>query len=180
MPNTLQKVRKQISKKRGGDINALHEKSRNSMRLHKAGVRDQRLEKLAAARSKREQPIVERVTFFQQNVREQGAEPLEVAAIQALIHTFVHQYDEEYDAAKKTRRAGRPASTKEDLLRIKIAALEEEYTKGFLLPDVTSAENVKLLDGWEGSWVYLTTIPWIKVTNTGNVRKSEPPSKALN
>lgn len=57
MPNTLQKVRKQISKKRGGDINALHEKSRNSMRLHKAGVRDQRLEKLAAARSKREQPI---------------------------------------------------------------------------------------------------------------------------
>lgn len=32
---------------------------------------------------------------------------------------------------KKTRRAGRPASTKEDLLRMKIAALEEEYTKGF-------------------------------------------------
>lgn len=106
MPSTLQKVRKQISKKRNGDVNALHEKSRNSMRLHKAGVRDQRLEKLAAARSKREQPIgtesryeimspsayltstlVERVTFFQQNVREQGTEPLEVAAIQALIHT---------------------------------------------------------------------------------------------
>lgn len=32
---------------------------------------------------------------------------------------------------KKTRRAGRPASTKEDLLRIKIAAFDEEYTKGF-------------------------------------------------
>lgn len=108
MPNTLQKVRKQISKKRNGDVNALHEKSRNSMRLRKAGVRDQRLEKLATARSKREQPIgtqprneimspssdlistlVERVTFFQLNVREQGAEPLEVAAIQALIHTWV-------------------------------------------------------------------------------------------
>lgn len=57
MPNTLEKVRKQISKKRNGDVNALHEKSRNSMRLHKAGVRDQRLEKLAAARTKREQPI---------------------------------------------------------------------------------------------------------------------------
>lgn len=49
-----------------------------------------------------------------------------------------------------------------------------------MLPDVTSAENVKLLDAWDGSWVYLTTIPWIKVTNTGNVRKSEPTSKALN
>jgi translation machinery-associated protein 16 len=27
------------------------------MRLHKAGVRDQRIEKLAAARSKKEQPL---------------------------------------------------------------------------------------------------------------------------
>lgn len=59
MPSTLHKTRKQISKKRNGAVNALHEKSRDSMRLHKASVRDQRLEKLASARSKREQPIGE-------------------------------------------------------------------------------------------------------------------------
>lgn len=101
---------------------------------------------------------------------------------------------------KKTRRAGRPASTKEDLLKMKISALEEEYTKGFckcllimilarrfdladnvsVIPDITTAENVKLLDAWEGSWAYLTTIPWIKVTTTGNIRKAELPSKAIN
>lgn len=57
MPNTLSKTRKQISKKRGGVVNALHEKSRDSLRLHKAGVRDQRIEKLAAARNKKEQPL---------------------------------------------------------------------------------------------------------------------------
>lgn len=57
MPTTLKKTRKIIAKKRGGEVNALHAKSRDSMRLHKAGVRDQRLEKLAAARGKREQPI---------------------------------------------------------------------------------------------------------------------------
>lgn len=57
MPSSLQKTRKHIAKKRNGEVNSLHEKSRDSMRLHKAGVRDQRLEKLAAARSKREQPI---------------------------------------------------------------------------------------------------------------------------
>jgi translation machinery-associated protein 16 len=57
MPSTLDKTRKRISKKRGGLPNALHEKSRDSLRLHKAGVRDQRLEKLAAARGKKEQPI---------------------------------------------------------------------------------------------------------------------------
>lgn len=49
-----------------------------------------------------------------------------------------------------------------------------------MLPDITSADSVKLLDAWEGSWAYLTTIPWIKVTSAGNVRKSELPSKALN
>lgn len=57
MPNTLSKTKKQISKKRGGVVNALHEKSRDSLRLHKAGVRDQRIEKLAATRNKKEQPL---------------------------------------------------------------------------------------------------------------------------
>jgi translation machinery-associated protein 16 len=47
------------------------------------------------------------------------------------MHSFVHQYDEEFDALKKERRPGRPASTREDLLRIKIAAIEKEYENGF-------------------------------------------------
>ena len=57
MPTTLDKTRKHISKKRNGVINSLHEKSRDSMRLRKASIRDQRLEKLAYARNKKEQPI---------------------------------------------------------------------------------------------------------------------------
>jgi translation machinery-associated protein 16 len=43
----------------------------------------------------------------------------------------VHQHDEEFNTLKKDRRAGRPASTREDLLRIKIAADEKEYENGF-------------------------------------------------
>jgi len=43
----------------------------------------------------------------------------------------VHQNDEEFNALKKDRRPGRPASTREDLLRIKIAADEKEYETGF-------------------------------------------------
>lgn len=63
MPGSLHKTRKQIAKKRNGVVNALHEKSRDSLRLHKAGVRDQRIEKLAAARSKKEQPLSEPISF---------------------------------------------------------------------------------------------------------------------
>ena len=44
---------------------------------------------------------------------------------------FVHQHDEEYEEVKKTRRAGRPATAREDLLRMKIEALEKEACDGF-------------------------------------------------
>jgi translation machinery-associated protein 16 len=43
----------------------------------------------------------------------------------------VHQYDEELNELKKARRPGRPASTKEDLLKAKINVLEKEYQSGF-------------------------------------------------
>jgi translation machinery-associated protein 16 len=47
------------------------------------------------------------------------------------MHSFVHQHDEEFSDLKKERRAGRPPSTREDLLRMKIAADEKEYENGF-------------------------------------------------
>ncbi|KOS18171.1 Translation machinery-associated protein 16 [Escovopsis weberi] len=179
MPSTLRKTKKQIAKKRGGEVNALHEKSRNAMRLHKAGVRDQRLEALAAARGKKEQPIADRVAYFQQGLLDKGCTVLDIAAIQELIHSFVHQYDEELDQLKKARRSGRPASVRQDLLQMKISSLEEEYKNGFLLPDVTTEDNVQLLGQWEGSWSYLATIPWIRVSAAGNLRKAELPAKGL-
>jgi len=46
-------------------------------------------------------------------------------------NSFVQQHDEEFDQLKKDRRPGRPASTREDLLRIKIAADMKEYEDGF-------------------------------------------------
>lgn len=48
---------------------------------------------------------------------------------------FVHQYDDEYDHIKKTRRSGRPPSAREDLLKMKIEALEKEYQHGFCTLD---------------------------------------------
>ena len=43
----------------------------------------------------------------------------------------MHQYDEEFSQLKKERRAGRPASTREDVLKIKIALDEKEWENGF-------------------------------------------------
>lgn len=44
---------------------------------------------------------------------------------------FVAQYNEEYDEQKKARRPGRPASAREDLLKVTIDGMKTEYQKGF-------------------------------------------------
>ncbi|WYZ34209.1 hypothetical protein EsH8_I_000485 [Colletotrichum jinshuiense] len=180
MPSTLQKARKHIAKKRNGHDLALHEFSRDSKRLHKASIRDQKLEKLASSRNKKEQPMLDRAAFFQKAVQESGTVPLDMATIQKLIHKFVHQYDEEYAEVKKTRRAGRPASAKEDLLKLRVSNLEEEYRIGFYLPDLTTEANVRALDRWEGSWSYLTSVSWVKITAEGTTKQSSFPQKGGN
>ncbi len=57
MAKTLEKTRKQISKKKGKAIDSLHEKSRNARRLHRAQIRDDRLEKIALTRRKQDKPL---------------------------------------------------------------------------------------------------------------------------
>jgi hypothetical protein len=47
------------------------------------------------------------------------------------LASYVHQWDAEFGEVKKARRPGRPASTREDLLRMRIAALEKEEQDGF-------------------------------------------------
>lgn len=57
MARTLEKTRKEIAKKKRGTIEVLHENSRDSKRLRRAQVRDDRLEKIAEARRKKDQPL---------------------------------------------------------------------------------------------------------------------------
>lgn len=107
----------------------------------------------------------------------------------------MHQHDEEFNTLKKERRPGRPASTREDILRIKIAADEKELQDGFCellsqnlpvirpcsyypdLPDLTDADNVIFLDRWDGAWSYLSTLKWVRIASDGQVRPSKFPPK---
>lgn len=106
MPKSLEKTRKRIAKKRNGNV-VLHEFSRDTKKLHKAQVRDERLEKLAAARKKHDQPLspqcpytcllssacpanrrarsVHRISFFQKAAQENESQPFDLAKTQDLI-----------------------------------------------------------------------------------------------
>lgn len=55
MPKSLAKVQKKLSKKKG-KIGSLHENSRDAQKLRRAGARGEKLERLAAARAKANQP----------------------------------------------------------------------------------------------------------------------------
>ncbi|RDW78235.1 hypothetical protein BP5796_06087 [Coleophoma crateriformis] len=176
MPTTVQKARKAIAKKKG-NITALHENSRDSQRLRRAQMRDDKLDRVAAARKKNDRPLMERAAYFQEAVRKNDGKPLQLDAIQSLIQTFVHQYDEEFNDLKKKRRAGRPASTREDILRLKIATDEKEYENGFYLPDISHEENSIYLDRWEGDWSYLSTLKWVRISSNGTTTPSIFPPK---
>ncbi|CRK30225.1 Translation machinery-associated protein 16 like [Verticillium longisporum] len=175
MAKTLEKTRKQIAKKRNGTVEALHLYSRDSKRLHRASVRDEKLGKLASSRGKKEQPLLDRANFFRDAAMERGTKPLEMGVVQELINSFVHQHDEEHSEVKKTRRPGRPASARQDLLEAKIKKLLEEQKNGFFMPDLTSDDNVHLLDRWEGSWAYLTSVAWVRVASDKTVKPASFP-----
>ena len=56
MAKSLAKVQKKISKK-NKSTRSLHENSRDAQRLRRAGARSEKLERLAAARAKANQPL---------------------------------------------------------------------------------------------------------------------------
>ncbi|CAG8958641.1 hypothetical protein HYFRA_00009958 [Hymenoscyphus fraxineus] len=176
MPKSLEKTRKKIAKKKG-NITALHENSRDSQRLRRAQNRDDKLLRVASARKKNDKPLVIRAKYFQETIRANEGKPLELDAIHIAISTWVHQNDEEFSNLKKDRRAGRPASTREDLLRIKIAADEKEYESGFYMPDLTDSDNVVFLDRWEGDWSYLSTLKWVRISRGGLIQPTKFPPK---
>lgn len=176
MPKSLEKTRKRIAKKRNGNI-VLHEFSRDTKKLHKAQVRDERLEKLAAARKKHDQPLIHRITFFQKAAEENDGQAFDLAKVQDLIKEYVHQHDQELEELKRSRRPGRPASTKEDLLRLKVETLRKEQQNGFFLPDLLKQNNLDLLKRWEGAWSFLASLSFVRINEAGTVKPSSfPPS----
>ncbi|KAI4290085.1 MAG: hypothetical protein L6R35_000656 [Caloplaca aegaea] len=86
MPKNLAKVQKKIAKKKG-NVSSLHENSRDAKRLRRAGARSEKLEKLAAARGRATQPLLQRIAFFQIAAQE-STDPFTIASIQDLINMY--------------------------------------------------------------------------------------------
>ncbi|KAI9816491.1 MAG: hypothetical protein M1827_001623 [Pycnora praestabilis] len=174
MPKSFAKVHKKISKKRG-NINSLHENSRDSQRLRRAGARDDKLGRVSTARAKANQPHIQRVAFFQQATRE-ASSPLPPDAVHVLIERYLQRDSEELANLRTERRPGRPTSTREDLLNQKATTEVKEFDTGFWMPDIEDTDNLAFLERWNGEWSSLNTMKFVRITRTGvRLDSSFPP-----
>ncbi|KAL8767128.1 MAG: hypothetical protein Q9209_006290 [Squamulea sp. 1 TL-2023] len=175
MPKDLAKVQKKIQKKEGA-ISSLHENSRDAKKLRRAGARSDKLEKLAAAREKALQPYLQRISFFQSAAQE-ASEPFTIESMQALIEIYLDRDSTELSTIQSERRPGRPASTREDLLKQRIHAEASEYNSGYWMPDMEDATTLDKLKGWNEQWTSLGTLKYVRVARDGSRHASSFPPK---
>jgi translation machinery-associated protein 16 len=105
--------------------------------------------------------IVLRVKSFQSYTVEHTTPPT-IPDIQAMIEDYLGRDDEELAKLKAERRPGRPASTRETLLR------QHQHM-----------ENLKKLKEWGGQWSGLATIRPVRITRDGVKKESSFPPKGM-
>ncbi|KAI9676903.1 MAG: hypothetical protein M1817_006742 [Caeruleum heppii] len=176
MPRSLAKVHKQISKKRGKS-SALNENSRDSQRLRRAGMREDKIIRELAARTNSNKALLQRVEFFKQAVAESHLDSWTRSTVQSLIERYIHRDDEDLAVLKKERRSGRPASRMEEQLKAKLMGEQVEYEKGFYMPDIEEAINRDRLVAWSGEWASLSQVSFVRVFSNGTRLEARFPPK---
>ncbi|KAF1843621.1 uncharacterized protein K460DRAFT_148421 [Cucurbitaria berberidis CBS 394.84] len=175
--NRLNKVHKQITKKKGKTPN-LHENSRDTQRLQRAAGRDDKINRVSRLREKQNRPYLLRIKSFQSFTTEHES-PLSVSELQAMIEDYLGRDDEELAKLKADRRPGRPPMTRQTLLEQNQAVEQGEYASGFWVPDLEDAENLRKLKEWSGQWANLATLKFARISKEGLKRESSFPPKGM-
>lgn len=176
MPSKLAKVQKHVTKKKGNKIHSLHENSRDALRLRKAGARDDRVSRLTRVHKKANRHWLDRVYFFQDRLPE-TLHPMETEQIQAAVQEYLGRDAEELEQLKAERRAGRPPTTRQTLLEQQREVERQEYESGFWLPNMQDGETLVKLDAWNGDWLGLGVMRFMRVDAKGGVKESQFPPR---
>ncbi|KAJ4365533.1 translation machinery-associated protein 16 [Neocucurbitaria cava] len=175
--NRLNKVHKQITKKKGKSPN-LHENSRDTQRLQRAAGRDDKINRLGKVREKQNRTYLLRIKSFQQFTTEHSS-TLSIPEIQAMIEDYLGRDDEELAKLKADRRPGRPPMTRQTLLEQNQVVEQGEYASGFWVPDLEDEANLRKLKEWNGQWANLATLKFARISKEGFKRDSSFPPKGM-
>lgn len=105
--------------------------------------------------------------------------PLTVAGIQAMIEDYLGRDDEELATLQTARRAGRPPTTRETLLKQHQVMEQGEYASGFWVPDLEDLDILQRLKAWDGKWASLATLKFSRIAKDGNRKESSFPPKGM-
>ncbi|QVM05415.1 hypothetical protein D8B26_000126 [Coccidioides posadasii str. Silveira] len=177
MARNLQKVQKQISKKRGA-LDALHANSRDSKRLRRASAREGKLARAAAEHVKGRQIYLDRVNFFKDSIQHIAA-PLSDEEVAQLVTRYRARYAPELTELRQQKRKGRPPSKREETLTQREEFEAKEYATGFWVPDLGSEDNIRRLKGWNGDWSSLSNLDFVRLNREGNKQQSAFPPRGL-
>ena len=119
---------------------------------------------------------MQRIAFFKDRVCDRPA-----AVTDDDMHILVKQYlarnDDDLVSVKRERRAGRPPAAKEVALERKREVERGEYKTGFWMPDVRDEEERQKLCDWDGDWVSLSVISFIRLSEDGSLQNSSFPPR---
>ncbi|EHY58753.1 uncharacterized protein HMPREF1120_06756 [Exophiala dermatitidis NIH/UT8656] len=197
MARSLGKVQKQISKKRGGKPNSLHENSRDARRLRTAAAREEKLSRMMDAAVRANQvygdydlaspcPVrrsnqcfkVDRVAWFKSAI-EGSVGSLSDEEMHVLTQSFIDREDEQLAEARAQRRPGRPPTKLEDQITLRKDAEAREFRGGFWVPELRNEQSRAKLERWAGEWGGLNTLDFVRVVKSGTIKPSSFPPKGL-
>ncbi|WAQ87993.1 hypothetical protein PtA15_9A118 [Puccinia triticina] len=165
MPNNRVKTTKALQSKKGKAVlSKLHPHSRRAKQITRIALRDDKLALNKKEKKRLGNAFTSRLIWFieahKQEARNQDPsgqcnQPSlpDLSALHALINAFIARNSvliNEENSKRSKHFSNRPKSTSLEKLESLVRAEMLEYTSnGFVIPDLRTAENLKLLEQWK-------------------------------
>ena len=178
MPSKLNKIQKLVTKKKGTNARALHENSRDALRIRKASTRDDRVARKNKVQKGINEQWLNRIAWFKEHLPE-TLHPFDQAQFQAIAEEYLTHMDEEINALQAERRSGRPATTRQQLLELAKDNEKKEYKSGLWVPNLQDEQTLLKLVAWEHDWLSLGNMEFVRIDDEGVIKEAQfPPNKA--
>ncbi|CCG80909.1 Putative uncharacterized protein [Taphrina deformans PYCC 5710] len=137
-------------KKIKGKKEQAHPNSRKSHQIQRAALRDERITAQAITKQKEQMKWINRFGFFKVIATTNPDQLFTEEEVKSLIETYIERNKSELMTLVEERRAGRPKSSRQDLLERAKELELSEYRSGFKVPVMDDLLNLEELRHWKG------------------------------
>ncbi|EJD07414.1 uncharacterized protein FOMMEDRAFT_164389 [Fomitiporia mediterranea MF3/22] len=153
---------------KGKKEKVFHPNSRKAAQVERAQLRKSKMSDAAVKKSKRASSSIDKYLFFYHAIPPESEKAtLTLEELHDLIRdVWLCRHDLALETERKTRRKGRPKSTKEIALEALKEREVDEYRTGLEVPDLTHPTNVELFRLWdEMALEYIDLLRFIRINS---------------